>query len=66
MKKGEKVHHIVPKFSKYLRFLDFLVSGAYAPVVLVPRPPPPKNVEQVIYEYVDCKKGTIIFKLTTC
>jgi hypothetical protein len=27
--------------------------------------PPPKNVEQGFYEYVDCKKGTIFFKLTT-
>jgi hypothetical protein len=28
--------------------------------------PPPKNVERVILEYVDCKKDTIFFKLTTC
>ncbi len=27
---------------------------------------PPKNVGQVIYEYGDCKKGTIFFKLPTC
>jgi hypothetical protein len=27
--------------------------------------PPPKNVERVILEYVDCKKGAF-FKLTTC
>jgi hypothetical protein len=27
--------------------------------------PPPKNIEQVIYEYVDRKKGTIFLKLTT-
>ncbi len=27
--------------------------------------PPPKNVEQGIYEYVDCKKGPNFFKLTT-
>ncbi len=35
---------------------DTMVCGA----------PPPKNVERVISEYVDCKKGTIFFKLTTC
>ncbi len=28
--------------------------------------PPPKNVEQNILEYVDRKKGTLFFKLTTC
>ncbi len=28
-------------------------------------PPPPKNVEGLILEYVDRKKGTIFFKLTT-
>ncbi len=28
--------------------------------------PPPKKVERVISEYVDRKKGTIFFKLTTC
>jgi hypothetical protein len=27
--------------------------------------PPPKNVERVINEYVDCKKGTIFLQLTT-
>ncbi len=28
--------------------------------------PPPQNVGQVIYGYVDCKNGTNFFKLTTC
>jgi hypothetical protein len=30
------------------------------------RSPASKNVEGVILEYVDCKKGIIFFKLTTC
>jgi hypothetical protein len=32
------VYHIVPRTAKYLRFLAFLVSGSYAPVVLMPCP----------------------------
>jgi hypothetical protein len=32
---------------------------AVLPMIKVP--PPPKNVECVILEYVDCKKGTIFF-----
>ncbi len=28
--------------------------------------PPPKNVRRLIFEYVDCKKGTFFFKLTNC
>ncbi len=35
--KGEAVAHIVPTTANYLRFLAILVSGAYAPVVLMPR-----------------------------
>jgi hypothetical protein len=30
------VHHIIPRTANYLRFLAFLVSGSYAPVVLSP------------------------------
>jgi hypothetical protein len=36
-KKRRNVVHIVPTTANYLRFLAFLVSGAYAPVVLMPR-----------------------------
>jgi hypothetical protein len=32
------VHHIIPRTAKYLIFLAILVSGSYAPVVLMPRP----------------------------
>ncbi len=34
-RKREKVIHIVPRTANYLRFLAFLVSGSYAPVVLM-------------------------------
>jgi hypothetical protein len=37
VRKGEAVVHIVPTTANYLRFLAILVSGAYAPVVLMPR-----------------------------
>jgi hypothetical protein len=33
------VIYIVPMTDNYLRFLAFLVSGSYAPVVLMPRLP---------------------------
>ncbi len=36
-RKREKVIYIVPRTANYLRFLAFLVSGSYAPVVLMPR-----------------------------
>ena len=29
-------------------------------------PQPPQNVSQLIYEYIDCKKSTVFFMLTTC
>jgi hypothetical protein len=32
------VHHIIPRTANYLRFSAFLVSGSYAPVILMPRP----------------------------
>jgi hypothetical protein len=28
--------------------------------------PPPQIVRRLVSEYVDCKKGTILLKLTTC
>jgi hypothetical protein len=37
VRKGEAVVHIVPMTANYLRFLAILVSGAYAPMVLMPR-----------------------------
>ncbi len=36
MRKRENVIHIIPRTANYLRFLAFLVSGSYAPVVLMP------------------------------
>ncbi len=33
----KKVIHIVPRTANYHRFLAFLVSGSYAPVVFMPR-----------------------------
>jgi hypothetical protein len=36
VRKGEAVVHIIPTTANYLRFLALLVSGAYAPVVLMP------------------------------
>ncbi len=36
VRKGEAIVHIVPTTAYYLRFLAILVSGAYAPVVLMP------------------------------
>jgi hypothetical protein len=38
-RKGETVVHIIPTTANYLRFLAFLVSGSYAPVVLMPQLP---------------------------
>jgi hypothetical protein len=37
LEKGEMVVHIVPTTANYLSFFAFLVSGSYAPVVLMPR-----------------------------
>jgi hypothetical protein len=31
----------------------------------LPTTPPPKNVERVIYEYVDREKSSVFFMLTT-
>ncbi len=36
LEKEGKVIHIVPRTADYLRFMAFLVSGSYAPVVLMP------------------------------
>jgi hypothetical protein len=33
----EAAVHIVPTTANYLRFLAILVSGSYAPVVIMPR-----------------------------
>ncbi len=37
VEKGEAAVHIVPMTANYLRFLAILVSGRYAPVVIMPR-----------------------------
>ena len=48
VRKGEAVVHIVPTTANYLRFLAILVSGAYAPVVLMPR-----RIRQYSIEYIN-------------